>query len=90
MLNFSTLSTAALIATTLRFFTQLYGQSLTTPSHAAVILMLEPMWTAMLAAWWYGERMSNLQFVGCALIFSALVLSRWRVLRDVLKAILRR
>lgn len=81
---------SALIATTLRFFTQLYGQSLTTPSHAAVILMLEPMWTAMLAAWWYGERMTQLQFVGCALIFSALVLSRWRVLRDVLKAIVRR
>ncbi len=81
---------SALIATTLRFFTQLYGQSLTTPSHASMILMLEPMWTAMLAAWWFGERMSGLQFVGCALIFSALVLSRWRVMRDLLRTVVAR
>ena len=79
---------SALIATTLRFFIQLYGQSLTTPSHASMILMLEPMWTAMLAAGWFGERMSAQQFVGCALIFSALVLSRWRVVRGVLKTLL--
>ena len=78
---------STLIATTLRFFIQLYGQSLTTPSHASMILMLEPMWTAMLAAGWFGERMSAQQFVGCALIFSALVLSRWRVVRDVLKTL---
>jgi len=81
---------SALIATTLRFCTQLYGQSLTTPSHASMILMLEPMWTAMLAAWWFGERMSGLQFVGCALIFSALVLSRWRVMRDLLRTVVAR
>nr|WP_286206674.1 DMT family transporter [Thauera linaloolentis] len=76
---------SALFATTLRFFAQLHGQSLTTPSHAAVILMLEPMWTALAAAWWFGERMGALQFFGCTLIFSALVLSRWRVVRDVLR-----
>ncbi|MFT3759701.1 DMT family transporter [Thauera sp.] len=81
---------SALLATTLRFFVQLYGQSLTTPSHAALILMLEPMWTAMIAAWWFGERMSQLQLFGCGLIFSALVLSRWRVVVDVLKAVVGR
>ena len=78
---------SALLATTLRFFVQLYGQSLTTPSHAALILMLEPMWTAMVAAWWFGERMSELQLFGCGLIFAALVLSRWRLVIDVLKAV---
>jgi len=78
---------SALLATTLRFFVQLHGQSLTTPSHAAVVLMLEPMWTAMAAAWWFGERMSAPQFFGCALIFSALMLSRWRVARDVLRSL---
>jgi drug/metabolite transporter (DMT)-like permease len=78
---------SAILATTLRFFVQLYGQSLTTPSHAAVILMLEPMWTAIVAAWWFGETMTRLQFLGCALIFSALVLSRWRWVRDLLKGL---
>jgi len=77
---------SALIATTLRFFIQLYGQSLTTPSHAAVILMLEPMWTAIVAAWWFGERMTTLQFVGCGLIFAALVLSRWPWIRALVRA----
>jgi drug/metabolite transporter (DMT)-like permease len=80
---------SALIATTLRFFVQLYGQSLTTPSHAAVILMLEPMWTAIVAAWWFGERMTTLQFVGCGLIFAALVLSRWPWIRALLRTALK-
>jgi len=80
---------SALIATTLRFFVQLYGQSLTTPSHAAVILMLEPMWTAIVAAWWFDERMTALQFVGCGLIFAALVLSRWPWIRALLQTVLR-
>jgi len=80
---------SALIATTLRFFIQLYGQSLTTPSHAAVILMLEPMGTAIVAAWWFGERMTTLQFVGCGLIFAALVLSRWPWIRALLRAALK-
>ncbi|MDO9598058.1 MAG: EamA family transporter [Azoarcus sp.] len=77
---------SAIIATTLRFLVQLHGQSLTTPSHAAIILMLEPMWTALVAAWWFGETMSGIQFVGCALISLALVLSRWSWIRGALKA----
>ena len=80
---------SALIATTLRFFVQLYGQSLTPPSHAAVILMLEPMWTAIVAAWWFGERMTTLQFVGCGLIFAALVLSRWPWIRALMRTALK-
>lgn len=80
---------SALIATTLRFFIQLYGQSLTTLSHAAVILMLEPMWTAIVAAWWFGERMTTLQFVGCGLIFAALVLSRWPWIRALMRTALK-
>ena len=79
---------SAIIATTLRFLVQLHGQSLTTPSHAALILMLEPMWTALVAAWWFGERMSGLQLAGCALISLALVISRWRWIRGVLKSVL--
>lgn len=74
---------SALIATTLRFLLQLYGQSLTTPSHAALIMMLEPVWTALAAAWWYAETMSALQLAGCGLIFLALVVSRWRWIRGM-------
>jgi drug/metabolite transporter (DMT)-like permease len=79
---------SALVATTLRFLIQLQGQSLTTPSHAAIILMLEPMWTALAAAWWFGESMSGRQLGGCLLIFLALVLSRWDWIRRLLRSLM--
>ncbi len=75
---------STLIGTTLRFFLQLSAQGLTSPSHAVVILMLEPVWTAMLAAAWLGESMRTVQFVGCALIFASLLISRWSVIRGLL------
>jgi drug/metabolite transporter (DMT)-like permease len=79
---------SAVIATTLRFLVQLHGQSLTTPSHAAVILMLEPVWTALVAAWWFSESMSSMQLAGCGLIALALIISRWRWIRGLLQAVL--
>lgn len=71
------LAASVLLASTLRFFLQVHAQGLTTPSHAAVILMLEAVWTALLAAAWYRETMTALQFAGCALIFAALLINRW-------------
>lgn len=67
-----------LIATSLRFFLQVKAQSLGASSHAALIMILEPVWTALIGAVWRGERMGALQLVGCGLIFAALVVSRWR------------
>lgn len=72
------LAASVLIATSLRFFLQLKAQSLGQASHAALILILEPVWTAMIAAAWRGERMSALQLAGCLLIFTALFVCRWR------------
>ena len=46
--------------------------------HAAFIMTLEPVWTAILALVWLGERMRPQQVVGSALILCALVISRWR------------
>ncbi len=71
------LAASVLLASTLRFFLQVHAQGLTTPSHAAVILMLEAVWTALLAAAWYRETMTALQFAGCGLIFAALLINRW-------------
>lgn len=75
------------IATSLRFFMQTWAQSLSSASNAAVIMTLEPVWTAMLAALWFGETMSAMQLGGCALIFSALLLSRWRSVRQALRVL---
>ena len=77
------------IATSLRFFMQTWAQSLSTASNAAVIMTLEPVWTAMLAALWFGETMSFMQLLGCLLIFSALLVSRWRSVRQVLRSLLK-
>jgi len=76
---------SAFIGTAARFLLQTYAQGLTTPSHAAVIMILEPIWTALIAAAWFNERMSNLQLIGCSLIFAALIINRWSAVRVWLK-----
>ncbi|MBJ7549754.1 DMT family transporter [Marinomonas ostreistagni] len=77
---------STLIATSLRFLLQTYGQSLTPASHAAVIMNLEPVWTAVLAAMWFSETMTGLQVIGCGLIFSAMLVSKWTPIRSLLKS----
>lgn len=74
------LMASVLIATCLRFWLQVKAQGLATASHAAVIMTLEPVWASLLGLLWYGQQMTALQLVGCSLIFSALLVSRWRVL----------
>lgn len=77
---------SALIATSLRFLLQTRGQSLAPPSHTAIIMTLEPVWTALFAALWLGETMTSLQFSGCALIFFAMLVNRWPAIRTWLRA----
>jgi drug/metabolite transporter (DMT)-like permease len=69
---------SVLIATSLRFFLQIKAQGMASASHAAIIMTLEPVWTALLAMLWLGEQMSLQQLVGCSLIFLSLLISRWR------------
>ncbi|MDX1693008.1 MAG: DMT family transporter [Ketobacteraceae bacterium] len=69
---------SALIATSLRFFIQTHAQGLAPASHAALILTVEPIWTALVASFWLGETMSAYQLLGCSCIFAALIISRWR------------
>jgi len=76
---------SVLIATSLRFFIQTYAQQFAPASHGAMILTLEPILTASLAIVWFGESMAVIQLVGCALIFSALIINRWRFVKQLLK-----
>ncbi|UZE96299.1 DMT family transporter [Alkalimarinus alittae] len=78
---------SAVIATSLRFYLQTFAQGLAPASHAAVILTLEPIWTTLLAGWWFGEVMSFMQLVGCGLIFSALLINRWQWVRLAIKGL---
>jgi len=77
---------SAIIATSLRFFVQTYAQSMAPASHGAMILTIEPILTASLAAFWFGESMSLIQLLGCGLIFSALVINRWRIVKRLYKS----
>ena len=70
------------VGTAARFFIQTYAQGMTTPSHAAVIMIIEPVWTATFAALWFGERMEISQVFGCGLIFLALIVNRWSAVRQ--------
>ncbi|MBR7889780.1 DMT family transporter [Marinomonas sp. A79] len=77
---------SAFIATSLRFLLQTYGMSLTPVSHAAVIMNLEPVWTAIFAAFWFSESMGTGQVIGCGLIFFAMLVSRWPQIRVIFKS----
>lgn len=76
---------SATVGTAMRFLVQTYAQSLSLQSHGVVIMVLEPMWTALMAAAWFGEKMSLLQVCGCGLIFLSLLVNRWRAVRKIIR-----
>lgn len=76
-----------LIATSLRFALQVKGQSLAPVSQAALILTLEPVWTALISVAWLGTPMTAIQTIGCGLIFLALLVNRWEHLRDAFRRV---
>ena len=67
---------SALIATSFRFVLQTQALQQLKPSHASMILLAEPILTAILSVWWLNERMSGQQIIGCALIFAGLLVYR--------------
>jgi drug/metabolite transporter (DMT)-like permease len=77
------IAVSILIATALRFFLQVKGQSLGPIAHTALILTLEPVWTALIAVFWLGTAMNGWQTAGCLLIFLALLVNRSSFLREL-------
>lgn len=77
---------AVLLASSGRFLLQTYAQSRTSASHAAIIMVLEPVWASLMAGLWLGESMTMLQLAGCSLIFMALLVNRWRVIRNLIRS----
>ena len=76
---------SALIATSLRYFLQMYAMGMTPVSHSAVIMNLEPVWAAIFAVIWFNETMTLGQAFGCSLIFLAMLVSRWPQIRIIFK-----
>ncbi|MGJ8687719.1 MAG: EamA family transporter, partial [Spongiibacteraceae bacterium] len=75
------------IGTALRFYLQTYAQSLSPYSNGVVIMVLEPVWTALIASMWFKESMTAIQLVGCLLIFLALLVNRWRAVQQLLRQV---
>jgi len=75
-----------LLATCVRFLLQTYGMSMTQVSHAAVIMNLEPVWTAVLGVIWFRESMGRWQLLGCFLIFIAMLVSRLPQIKSIFKS----
>ncbi|MBK8972993.1 MAG: EamA family transporter [Hahellaceae bacterium] len=76
---------SVLLATCLRFSLQFFAQSLASSSHAAIILTLEPVFTTLLAYLWFAETLSLWQGIGCSLIFMALLVARWHLIKPLFK-----
>lgn len=70
-----------------RFLLQTHAQSLSNHSHGVVILVIEPVWVALLAAGWFGETMTTTQLAGCALIFASLIINRAGLVKQWLKSV---
>lgn len=67
---------SALLATSLRYVMQTLGQKGSNPANAALIMLLEPIWTVILSIIWYGEELSGNKLLGCGLILFALIFYR--------------
>lgn len=76
---------SAFIGTALRFFMQTHAQSLSSNSHGVVIMIVEPIWTALMAAAWFGESLSEKELIGCVLVFISIIIIRWTLIQRLLK-----
>ena len=65
-----------LIATNLRVFLQTIAQNKCSINNAAVIMLLEPIWTLVLSIFFLGEIFSFIKILGCSLILISLIIYR--------------
>ncbi|NRB42547.1 MAG: DMT family transporter [Pseudomonadales bacterium] len=67
---------AAILASSLRFLLQTQALKYSQASHAGMILLLEPIWVTLMGYAVYTQKLSHQQFLGCSLIFLALLINR--------------
>jgi len=64
--------------TVVAFWGQTWAQGYTSPTRTAIILTLEPVFAALFAWWWLGERMGRWGLWGSGLILAGLLLAQVR------------
>ncbi|MCR8921731.1 DMT family transporter [Dasania sp. GY-MA-18] len=65
---------SGLIASLLRFSLQTYALSLSTATHAGMLMVLEPVWVTIIGAYYLSETLALNQWLGCGLIFLAIII----------------
>ena len=65
----------ALVATVVTFLAQTWAQARMPATHAAIMFALEPVFTALFAAIFLGERMSRRDWAGAGLVLAGIVVS---------------
>lgn len=68
----------ALVATVVTFLAQTWAQARMPATHAAIMFALEPVFTALFAALFLGERMSRRDWGGAGLVLVGIVVSELR------------
>jgi drug/metabolite transporter (DMT)-like permease len=65
----------AVLATAVAFSIQLWAQQYTTPSHAAILFTLEPVFAAVTSYFLMGERLGRRAFAGAVLVFVGILVA---------------
>ncbi|HEX7528775.1 MAG TPA: DMT family transporter [Thermoanaerobaculia bacterium] len=68
----------ALVATVVTFLAQTWAQARMPATHAAILFALEPVFTAIFAALFLGERMTGGDWAGAALVLAGILVSELR------------
>jgi drug/metabolite transporter (DMT)-like permease len=68
----------ALVATVVTFLAQTWAQARMPATHAAIMFALEPVFTALFAAFLLGERMSRRDWAGAGLVLAGILVSELR------------
>jgi drug/metabolite transporter (DMT)-like permease len=68
----------ALVATVVTFLAQTWAQARMPATHAAIMFALEPVFTALFAALFLGERMSRRDWTGACLVLAGILVSEVR------------
>jgi drug/metabolite transporter (DMT)-like permease len=74
------------VATAFAFTVQNRVQAITTPTHTALVLSLEPVFGALFACLLAGERLGMRELVGCGLILGGMVVAELRRSEQELRA----
>ncbi|MBN1881795.1 MAG: DMT family transporter [Deltaproteobacteria bacterium] len=68
-----------IFATAFNFTVQTWAQQYTTPTRAAVIFTMEPVFAAIFAYWWGSEVLGSRGYLGAALILAGIILTEIKI-----------